>query len=227
MTSHRKMRTPARSHIHNTLSFLLKAGVILCLLAGTSGVSMVRSQGDGPILQAADRVSDSLAGFDLPTDQVILTYTAATTRDERFDPADTGLMGRLGQAAGVELTYLRPLSAEAHVLRLPERLPPAALQAVLDRLAQVVYPLKASEMGVPALRSALVMGVVNGDGSLSAISFLQAYPTQELEVNIPALMAVIEKASSVTELVRFFSESPLDGLRNNNNAPQQSSQAAP
>ncbi|MFU8884271.1 MAG: alpha/beta hydrolase [Cyanobacteriota bacterium] len=100
-------------------------------------------------------------------------------------------------------------------------------EAVLDRLAQVVYPLKASEMGVPALRSALVMGVVNGDGSLSAISFLQAYPTQELEVNIPALMAVIEKASSVTELVRFFSESPLDGLRNNNNAPQQSSQAAP
>ncbi len=100
-------------------------------------------------------------------------------------------------------------------------------EAVLDRLAQVVYPLKASEMGVPALRSALVMGVVNGDGSLSAMSFLQAYPTQELEVNIPALMAVIEKASSVTELVRFFSESPLDGLRNNNNAPQQSSQAAP
>ncbi len=100
-------------------------------------------------------------------------------------------------------------------------------EALLDRLAQVVYPLKASEMGVPALRSALVMGVVDGDGSLSAISFLQAYPTQELEVNIPALMAVIEKASSVTELVRFFSESPLDGLRNNNNAPQQSSQAAP
>ena len=86
-------------------------------------------------------------------------------------------------------------------------------EAVLQRIAQVVYPLKASQMGIPALRSALVMGLVNGNGSISAITFLESYPTQELEVNIPALLGVIEKASSITELVRFFSESPLDGLR--------------
>ncbi|EDY38131.1 conserved hypothetical protein [Cyanobium sp. PCC 7001] len=89
-------------------------------------------------------------------------------------------------------------------------------EALLQRLAQVVYPLKAQNQGIPALRSALVMGLVDGDGSLSAISFLQAYPTQELEVNIPALLAVMQKASSISELVRFFSESPLDGLRGNN-----------
>jgi hypothetical protein len=88
-------------------------------------------------------------------------------------------------------------------------------EALLQRLAQVVYPLKASQQGIPALRSALVMGLVKGDGSISAISFLQAYPTQELEVNIPALLGVMSKASSITELVRFFSESPLDGLRGN------------
>jgi hypothetical protein len=32
-------------------------------------------------------------------------------------------------------------------------------------------------------------------------------------VHIPALLAVVNKASSVADLVRFFSESPLDGLR--------------
>jgi hypothetical protein len=89
-------------------------------------------------------------------------------------------------------------------------------EALLQRLAQVVYPLKAQNQGLPALRSALVMGLVNGGGSLSAIGFLQAYPTQDLEVNIPALLAVMQKASSISELVRFFSESPLDGLRGNN-----------
>jgi hypothetical protein len=87
-------------------------------------------------------------------------------------------------------------------------------EALLSRLAQVVFPLKAADAGLPALRSALVMGTVKGDGSLSAISFLRAYPAQDLQVDIPALMALIEKASSVSELVRFFSESPLDGLRN-------------
>ena len=86
-------------------------------------------------------------------------------------------------------------------------------EALLDRLAQIFHPLKAPGVGVPALRSAIVMGLVEGDGEISAISFLQAYPTSELEVNIPNLLAVVERASSVTELVRFFSESPLDGLR--------------
>jgi hypothetical protein len=87
-------------------------------------------------------------------------------------------------------------------------------EALLSRLAQVVFPLKAADAGLPALRSALVMGTVKGDGALSAINFLRAYPTQDLQVDIPALLALINKASSVSELVRFFSESPLDGLRN-------------
>ena len=87
-------------------------------------------------------------------------------------------------------------------------------EALLSRLAQVVFPLKAADAGLPALRSALVLGTVKGDGSLSAINFLRAYPTRELQVDIPALLALIDKASSVSELVRFFSESPLDGLRN-------------
>ncbi|MFQ6539554.1 MULTISPECIES: alpha/beta hydrolase [Aphanothece] len=88
-------------------------------------------------------------------------------------------------------------------------------EALLQRLSQVVYPLKAPSQGIPALRSALVMGLVNGNGSISAISFLEAYPTQELEVNIPALLGIMRKAGSIVELVRFFSESPLDGLRGN------------
>ena len=86
-------------------------------------------------------------------------------------------------------------------------------EAILERLAQIVFPLNASQAGVVALRSGLVMGVVEGNGSISAISFFRAYPVREMEVSIPALMNLIRKASSITDLVRFFSESPLDGLR--------------
>ena len=93
-------------------------------------------------------------------------------------------------------------------------------EALLDRLARIVYPLKAYEVGLPALRSALVMGIAEGkDGALSPISFLRAYPNDELEVNVPALMTLMRQASSIADLVSFFSESPLDGLRGEMEAP--------
>ena len=86
-------------------------------------------------------------------------------------------------------------------------------EAILARVATIVYPLKASQVGVPALRSAAVMALAEGEGSATAISFLRAYPARELEVSIPALLSLMSKARSISDLVRFFSESPLDGLR--------------
>ncbi|MCP9775546.1 alpha/beta hydrolase [Cyanobium sp. WAJ14-Wanaka] len=86
-------------------------------------------------------------------------------------------------------------------------------EAILARLAKVVYPLKASQEGVLALRAAVIIAIANGNGSINAISFLKAYPVAEMEVSIPALMAALKKARSLAELVRFFSESPLDGLK--------------
>ncbi len=92
-------------------------------------------------------------------------------------------------------------------------------EAILQRVARIVYPLKASGMGVPALRSAIVLATAKGNGSISPIGFLRAYPVRELELSIPALMSLMGKASSISELVRFFSESPLDGLRGENSGP--------
>jgi hypothetical protein len=86
-------------------------------------------------------------------------------------------------------------------------------EAILARVAQIIYPLNARRVGIPALRAGVINGLVAGDGRINAVGFLQAYPVDELEVNIPALLAVMQKASSISQLVSFFSESPLDGLR--------------
>ena len=86
-------------------------------------------------------------------------------------------------------------------------------EAVLQRVATIIYPLKAGDVGVSALRAAVIEGLANGNGSITAIGFLRAYPTAEMEVNLPALMAVMSKTRSIADLVKFFSESPLDGLR--------------
>jgi hypothetical protein len=140
--------------------------------------------------------------------------------------ADLDHLAKTGQATGLisdvlaiskqnpkEVAKLLNQSVSLPITLISRLLGTRIGEAVLQRLAKVVYPLKASQDGVVALRSAVILGLANGNGSINAISFLQAYPVPEIEVNIPALMAILKKASSVAELVRFFSESPLDGLK--------------
>ncbi len=56
----------------------------------------------------------------------------------------------------------------------------------LERVARILYPLKAPAVGVPALRAATILGLEQGDGSLSPLGFLQAYPNRDLAVNLPS-----------------------------------------
>lgn len=88
-------------------------------------------------------------------------------------------------------------------------------EVILTRVARIIYPLKvpAPSVSVPAIRAGVINGIQIGDGGLTAIKFLQAYPSEVMEINIPALIAVIEKAESIAGLVQFFSDSPLDGLK--------------
>ena len=100
-------------------------------------------------------------------------------------------------------------------------------EAILARVARIIYPLNASRVGIPALRAGVINGLVAGDGRLNAIGFLRAYPVNELEVNIPALLAVMQKASSISQLVSFFTDSPLDGLRGEGDGARNGAGAAP
>jgi len=140
--------------------------------------------------------------------------------------ADLDHLAKTGQATGLmadvlaiskqnpkEVAKLLNQSVSLPITLMSRLLNTRIGEAVLQRLAKVIYPLKASQDGVVALRSAVILGLANGNGSINAISFLQAYPVPEIEVSIPALMAMLKKASSIAELVRFFSESPLDGLK--------------
>ena len=87
-------------------------------------------------------------------------------------------------------------------------------EALIRRIAQIIYPITTSEtsVSVPAIRAAVIGGLQRPEG-LTAVSFLEAYPNPVLAVNLPALFAVIEKAESIAGLVQFFSDSPLDGLK--------------
>ena len=87
-------------------------------------------------------------------------------------------------------------------------------EAILRRAAHIIYPIYTPEpaVSVPAIRAGVVQGLQKKKG-LTAVSFLQAYPNTVMAVNLPALFGVIEKAESIAGLVQFFSDSPLDGLK--------------
>ncbi len=140
--------------------------------------------------------------------------------------ADLVYLAETGQARGLmadvlEVAKQKPaeiaklLKAELAIpLVLTSRLLNTRLgEAVLARVAQIVYPLYAKRVGIQALRAGILNALAQGDGRINAIGFLKAYPVGEMEVNIPALLAVLEKAKSISQLVQFFTDSPLDGLR--------------
>jgi hypothetical protein len=77
-------------------------------------------------------------------------------------------------------------------------------EAALTRLSKVIYPLKAEEVGVAAIRAATITGLHQGDGRLSPIRFLRAYPNQELAVNLPAAQETLSKVRSVADMIRDF-----------------------
>ena len=90
-------------------------------------------------------------------------------------------------------------------------------EAIIRRVARIIYPIYTpqAEVSVPAIRAGIINGLQQPDG-LTAVGFLQAYPNQVMAVNLPALFAVIEKTESIASLVKFFSDSPLDGLKDSN-----------
>ena len=87
-------------------------------------------------------------------------------------------------------------------------------EAILRRVARIIYPIYTPEpeVSVPAIRAGVISGLQSENG-LTAVSFLKGYPNAVIAVNLPALFGVIEKAESIASLVQFFSDSPLDGLK--------------
>ena len=69
---------------------------------------------------------------EIPTDQIIIKYKS----DMKVPNFGTQViqMERLSDSAGIMLEYVREMSDEEHVLRLPERLPLKQVQAIADHL---------------------------------------------------------------------------------------------
>lgn len=91
-----------------------------------------------PAISAASKVvaPNSLTSLNqAPTNQIIIKYNANANLSGSNTPASSKRIQMLNGAAGVALTYARPMSGDAHVLRLPNRLPAAEVESMARRIA--------------------------------------------------------------------------------------------
>ena len=88
-------------------------------------------------------------------------------------------------------------------------------EVFLTRLSSIIHPTRADDekTGMLALRSSVIQGIKIGDGKINLINFFESYPTKTVVLNVNALGKVMNKVESISELLDFFSNSPLEKIK--------------
>ena len=86
---------------------------------------------------------------------------------------------------------------------------------VLSRLSKVIYPPKARDetTGKLALRSSVIKGIDMGGGKINLINFFESYPTKTVILDVSALSKILNKVESINDLLKFFTDSPLNKIK--------------
>ena len=87
----------------------------------------------------------------------------------------------------------------------------------LTRLSSIIHPPKADDerTGMLALRASVVQGIKIGNGKINLINFFEGYPTKTVILDVNALSKVMNKVESISELLEFFANSPLEKIKTN------------
>ena len=88
-------------------------------------------------------------------------------------------------------------------------------EVILGRISKIMHPIRIenTKIAIPAFRAGVINGLQLEKGNLTLINFIKAYPNKNLAININALFKIVDKVESISELVKFFSNSPLEKLR--------------
>ena len=85
----------------------------------------------------------------------------------------------------------------------------------LTRLSSIIHPPRANDerTGMLALRASIIQGLKMGDGKINLIKFFEEYPTKTVILDVNALSKVMSKVESISELLEFFTSSPLEKIK--------------
>ena len=87
----------------------------------------------------------------------------------------------------------------------------------LTRLSSIIHPPRADDKktGMLALRASVIQGINIGKGKINLINFFEGYPTKTVILDVNALSKIMNKVESISELLDFFTNSPLEKIKQN------------
>ena len=87
----------------------------------------------------------------------------------------------------------------------------------LTRLSSIIHTPRANDekTGMLALRASVIQGLKLGNGKISLIKFFEGYPTKTVILDVNALSKVMNKVESISELLYFFTNSPIEKIKTN------------
>ena len=87
----------------------------------------------------------------------------------------------------------------------------------LTRLSSIIHTPRADDerTGMLALRASIIQGINSGNGKINLIRFFESYPTKTVILDVSALSKVMNKVESISELLDFFTNSPLEKIKTN------------
>ena len=87
----------------------------------------------------------------------------------------------------------------------------------LTRLSSIIHPPRADDerTGMLALRASVIKGIIIGNGKINLINFFEGYPTKTIILDVKALSKFMNKVESISELLEFFTSSPLEKIKTN------------
>ena len=87
----------------------------------------------------------------------------------------------------------------------------------LTKLSSIIHPPRADDerTGMLALRASVIQGIKIGNGKINLVNFFEGYPTKTVILDVSALSKVMNKVESISELLDFFTNSPLEKIKTN------------
>jgi len=87
----------------------------------------------------------------------------------------------------------------------------------LTRLSSIIHPPRATDerTGMLALRARVIQGSNIRNGKINLVNFFEGYPTITVILDVSTLSKVMNKVESISELLTFFSNSPLEKIKTN------------
>jgi len=85
----------------------------------------------------------------------------------------------------------------------------------LTRLSSIIHPPRVTDekTGIIALRASVIQGINIGNGKINLVNFFEGYPTKTVILDVSALSKVMNKVESISELLTFFTNSPLEKIK--------------